>query len=256
MKQLVAFTRKEFMEIIRTGKIYILLIIFVIFGIMNPAMAKLTPIIFELLAESMEEQGIVIGNVVVTAITSWEQYYKNAPMEFIVIIVMFGGILTNEYQKGTLINMLTKGLPRWKVIVSKSFVIFFTWTLCYWVSFGITYAYNEYFWDNSIASHVLFAASGTYLLGMWLISIILFSSVFLNSGPAVLLTTGAVYVVTNLLSMIPAAADYLPTKLASGMALLTGAARVEDYYKAIIITVLLIMISIVVSVVGFNRKKM
>lgn len=256
MKQLVAFTRKEFMEIIRTGKIYILLIIFVIFGIMNPAMAKLTPMIFELLAESMEEQGIIIGNVVVTAITSWEQYYKNAPMEFIVIVVMFGGILTNEYQKGTLINMLTKGLPRWKVIVSKSIAILFTWTLCYWLSFGITYSYNEYFWDNSIASHVFFAASGSYLLGIWLISIIILSSVFLNSGPAVLLTTGAVYVVTNLLSMIPDVADYLPTKLASGMELLTEAAKIEDYYNAIIITVLLIVCSGVVSVLGFDRKKM
>lgn len=161
MKQFLAFTKKEFLELTRTGKVYILLIIFAIFGIMNPAIAKLTPWMFEMLADTMKEQGIVINEVAVTAMTSWEQYYKNMSMEFIVLVVMFCGILTSEYQKGTLINMLTKGLPRWKVILSKSITLFASWSLCYWLAFGITYTYNAYFWNNSIANHVIFAAMGS-----------------------------------------------------------------------------------------------
>jgi ABC-2 type transport system permease protein len=256
MKQLAAFTKKEFMEMIRTGKAYILLIIFVIFGIMNPAIAKLTPWIYEMMADSLKEQGITIGNVVVTAMSSWEQYYKNMSMEFIVLVVMFCGILTSEYQKGTLINMLTKGLPRWKVILAKNVALLVGWSLCYWMCFGITCAYNAYFWDNSIAKHFVFAATGSYLFGIWLISLIMLCSAFLNSGSAVLLTTGGIYTVTYLLSMIPDVAHYLPTKLTSGMELLTSTARIQDYIGAIVTTVLLIALSSIATVAGFNRKSL
>ncbi len=47
MKQLTAFTKKEFMELIRTGKALLLMILFILFGIMNPAIAKLTPWLLE-----------------------------------------------------------------------------------------------------------------------------------------------------------------------------------------------------------------
>lgn len=256
MKQLIAFTKKEFLEIIRTGKIYILLIIFTIFGIMNPAIAKLTPWLYEMMSDSLMEQGITIGNVGVTAMTSWEQYYKNMSMEFIVIIVMFCGILTSEYQKGTLINMLTKGLSRWKVIAAKSIALLISWSLCYWLCFGITFGYNAYFWDNNIADHIIFAAVCSYLFGIWLISQVILWSAFLNSGSAVLLATGVIYAVVSMLSMIPGISDYLPTKLTSGMALLTGNTNVSEYTIAIVVTLVMVVVVGAVTIIKFNKKKM
>ena len=44
MKSLLAFMKKEYLEAARTGKIVILILLFVLFGIMNPAIAKLTPV--------------------------------------------------------------------------------------------------------------------------------------------------------------------------------------------------------------------
>ena len=43
MKSLIAFIKKEWMEQVRSGRLLILLILFTLFGIMNPAIAKLTP---------------------------------------------------------------------------------------------------------------------------------------------------------------------------------------------------------------------
>ena len=43
MTQLMAFIKKEWMELLRTGKFIIIVILFMIFGVMNPAIAKLTP---------------------------------------------------------------------------------------------------------------------------------------------------------------------------------------------------------------------
>ena len=47
MKSLIAFMKKEWMDLVRSGRLMILLVIFLLFGIMNPAIAKLTPWMME-----------------------------------------------------------------------------------------------------------------------------------------------------------------------------------------------------------------
>ena len=81
MRVYMAFLKKEFVEMIRSGRLVTLGIIFMLFGIMNPAIAKLTPALMKMVSESMEETGIILGEVVVNDMTSWTQFYKNFPME-------------------------------------------------------------------------------------------------------------------------------------------------------------------------------
>lgn len=256
MRQITAFIRKEWMELLRTGKGVLLLVLFVIFGIMNPAMAKLTPWMFEMLGDSLAEQGMVIQEIKVDAMTSWQQYYKNMSMELFVIVILFCGILTREYQKGTLINMLTKGLARWKVIIAKGMTMFLAWTICYYVCFGLTYGYNAYFWDNGIASHVWFGGIGAYLFGIWMLSIILVSSVFVNSGYISLLITFVMFALTSMLSMVPVLDKLLPSRLTSGYELLAGTYQVVDFIPAVGITLGLVIFNIIVAIIRFNRKRL
>jgi ABC-2 type transport system permease protein len=255
MKQLVAFTKKEWVESIRTGKLLIMVIIFTLFGIMNPAMAKLTPWLYDKLSDSMAEQGIIVNEMTVDAMTSWGQYYKNVPMGIIVLVVMFCGILVGEYQKGTLINILTKGLSRWKVITAKSVISILIWTICYWLSYGITYGYNAYFWDNSIANHLFASAFCIYLIGIWFISLILVGSVFFESSSGVLLFTGAIFVLVYLASMIPTIKEYLPTELLGASSMLPNASKPSDYIKSIVVTLVSMTVGYVITIIKFNKKR-
>ena len=116
MRQLTAFTKKELRESLRTGRMPLLVILSVLFGIMNPLVAKLTPWMMENFAGSLEESGMVLTEIKVDVFTSWTQFYKNTPIYLIVFIVIASGILTTEYQKGTLIIILTKGMNRWKPV--------------------------------------------------------------------------------------------------------------------------------------------
>lgn len=50
MRAFLAFMKKEWMEQIRSSRLIILAILFLMFGIMNPAIAKLTPWLFEVMA--------------------------------------------------------------------------------------------------------------------------------------------------------------------------------------------------------------
>lgn len=255
MKQLFAFTGKELMELIRTGKFLILAVIFILFGIMNPAIAKLTPWMMEFFADSFTETGITVSaNLEVNAMTSWVQFYKNVPLALLIFLLLSSSILTSEYQKGTLINMLTKGMSRWKIIASKTFSIMALWTVGYWLCYGITYGYNFYFWDNGIASHLIPAAGCFYLFGLWLISLLMLMSTLFSTSSAVLASVGSIFLILYLFSFLPALQKYLPVKLLSSAALLGGSIPLSEYRPALFMTVGLSVSGILLSVICFNRK--
>ena len=65
------FFKKECTELWRGGKLMILLAVFVLFGIMNPAVAKLTPWLMETMSESMANAGLVTTSIKVDAMSSW-----------------------------------------------------------------------------------------------------------------------------------------------------------------------------------------
>src|SRR5690554_2518719 len=126
MRHYIAFLKKEMLESIRTYKLFIMVIVFSLFGVMNPLAAKLTPY----LIETLIPEGNMINIPEPTALDSWAQFFKNInQMGLIVTLLIFSGILVNELSKGTLINMLTKGLSRKAVILSKYSSMVIIWTL-------------------------------------------------------------------------------------------------------------------------------
>ena len=255
MRAFLAFMKKEWLEQIRSSRFVILTILFVIFGIMNPAIAKLTPWLFEMMAESLEESGMVITTVEVDAMTSWVQFFKNVPMALIAFILMQSNIFTKEYQSGTLVLALTKGLHRYKVVLSKATVLIIMWTFLYWMHFGITYVYNDYFWDNSIAKNLMFSVACWWVFGLWTIALLVLFSVVANANSGVMVGTGTVVFGSYMLSLLPKLTKYLPTLLMDGNSLIYGAKDVEDYTLAWMISCVTAIICIVASVPILNKKR-
>lgn len=255
MRAFLAFMKKEWMEQIRSSRLVILAILFLMFGIMNPAIAKLTPWLFEVMAESLEESGMVVTTVEVDAMTSWVQFFKNVPMALIVFILMQSNIFIKEYQSGTLVLALTKALHRYKVIVSKVVVLITMWTVFYWMHFGITYVYNDYFWDNAVAKNLLFSTVCWWIFGLWTIALLVLFSTIASANTGVLVGTGAVVFGLYMLSLLPKLTKYLPTLLMDGNSLIYGAKDMEDYTMALIITMAISFVCILVSVPLLNKKR-
>lgn len=255
MKSLIAFTKKEWMEQVRSGRLVILLILFVLFGIMNPAVAKLTPWMLEMMAETLEESGMVVTTVTVDALTSWIQFFKNIPMALIVFVLMESSIFTKEYQSGTLVLALTKGLERYKVILAKTMVLTVFWSVGYWICFGITYGYNAYFWDNGIAQNLLFSVVCWWLFGLFVVTLMVLFSVMSEGNTGVLLGTGSVVLVMYLLTLLPKVKLFSPAKLMGSGALLTGAEDTAGYVKAIIITVVFCVGCVTASIPVQNKRR-
>lgn len=255
MNSMIAFTKKEFLEVVRTGKLIILLLVFVLFGIMNPAIAKLTPWMMDIFAETMAESGMVLTGIQVDAMTSWAQFFKNMPIALIVFILMFSDIFTKEYKSGTLLLILTKGLERYKVVLSKTVLLMSVWSLGYLLCFTITYGYNAYFWDNSIASHLFLAAFLWWLFGIWVICLLVLFSSLLHNNTGVLLCAGGTVLGVYLLSILPKARPYAPTLLMNTVSLLSNMDEIQMYIKAAVITVLTGIMAVSASIPAMNKSK-
>ena len=256
MKPLSAFMKKEYLEVARTGRLIILVLLFSLFGIMNPAIAKLTPWMMEMFSDSLAESGLTFTNVHVDAFTSWTQFFKNIPIALIAFVLIFSDSFTKEYKSGTLLLALTKGLSRYKVVLAKTVLLLSLWTLGYGLCFSITCGYTAYFWDNSIVNHLFFAAAAWWLFGVWIISLIVLFSSLLLSNTSVTLCTGGIAVSAYLLSVIPKAKAYSPALLMDTNSILIGVEKIDVYIKAILITVSMCIICISASIPIINKKQL
>lgn len=256
MKSLLAFIKKEVMEQFRTGRLMILGMLFVLFGIMNPAVAKLTPWLFDVLADSLAESGMIVTSVTVSAMDSWVQFFKNIPMVLMAFVLLESSTFTKEYQTGTLVLSLTKGLERYKVVVSKTVVLVVLWTVGYWVCFAITYGYNAYFWDNSVAQNLIFSVVCWWQFGLWVIMLTVLCSTISNSNIGVLVGTGGVVLTSYLLGLFPQLSEYLPTLLADGNSLIYGIAEAKTYSVPLIIVAVMCVVCFVVGITIFNKKQL
>ena len=256
MRSLIVFMKKEIMEQIRSGRLMILGILFVLFGIMNPAIAKLTPWLLETMADSLAESGMIITSVTVSAMDSWVQFFKNVPMGLIAFILLESSIFTKEYSTGTLILSLTKGLERFKVVISKTMMLTVLWAFGYWICFGITYGYNAYFWDNSVAQNLIFSVMCWWLFGVMVIALMVLFSTIAKSNTGVLCGTGGVVLVSYLLGLLPKCSKYLPTFLTDGNSLIYGVKDEKTYTQAIMVTVIISVICLIASIPVFNKKQL
>lgn len=256
MRSLIAFIKKEFTEQLRSGRLIILGLLFVLFGIMNPAIAKLTPWLLETMADSLAESGMIVTDVKVSAMDSWVQFYKNIPMGLIAFVLLESNIFTKEYTTGALVLSLTKGLERYKVVVSKTVVLTVLWSIGYWLCFGITYGYNAYFWDNSIAQNLVFSVICWWLFGMTVIALMVLFSTVVKSNTGVLLGTGGMVLTSYLIGLLPKCSKYLPTFLTDGNSLIYGLVETKTYIPSLMIAIAIGVICFAISIPIFNKKQL
>ena len=123
------------------------------------------------------EEGIKISLPEPTIFDSWTQFFKNTTqMGLIILVIIFSGLISNELSKGTLINMLTKGLSRKTVVLSKFTSSTLVWTFTYFLSALVTFLYSMLFWEDTQVENLLFSLSLVWVFGIFLISAIIIIS--------------------------------------------------------------------------------
>lgn len=256
MTQWTAFLRKEWIHLIRNGRLWISLAVFSFFGIMNPAITKLTPWMIKHFSSSFSESGLIVGQIRINALTSWSQFDKNYSLLLILFLLLFSSILTTEYQKKTLIPIVAKGMPRWKILTSKLVITLSVWTAGYWLCVIITYGYNAYFWNNTVICHLSSYCIFLYLTGVWMIFVLIAASAALTSNVAVLSVSALEFVIVYCLGMLNPLESYMPSYLIRGAGLLSGIRQPSDYTAAIFVLILFLLFHLGTALFFFHRSKL
>lgn len=254
MRNYIAFTKKELLESVRTYKLFIMLIVFFVFGIMSPLLAKVMP---EILTAAMPER-ITVALAEPAAIDAWEQFFKNiSQVCLIVTIIIFSGTLSSELSKGTLVNLLTKGLSRKTVILSKFTSMFIIWTISYALAFITAWGYTMYLFSGAEIANLLFSIFCQWLFVIFLLSVLLFAATLMKSNYGCLLITFSVIGALGLLYHSAALRRYTPMFLAvNNMPLLEGTVEVSSLSYAVAISIICSLILIIASVLVFRKRQL
>ena len=164
--------------------------------------------------------------------------------------------MANEFQKGTLINLLSKGLPRYQVVLSKIFYNFILWFIAYFCSFILTYFYTKYFFGISFPiRNILMAALLPFIFGLFLISLEILSGVISGNVIGTLILTTVGIVIQLILSIRDEIVKYMPIALIGKPVNLIKGIGYDDYYVPIITGSILLILCIVISIAVINKKQ-
>jgi ABC-2 type transport system permease protein len=252
MKQFLAITKKEFHESHATFRLYILLAVFLILGMTAPIFALLLPVIFE----SMGDVGFVIEIPEPTALDSWSMFFGNFDMVSITVVIIFCGIMSNEFSRGTMINLLTKGLKRHVVILAKFLSAAVIWTASYLLYLLVCFAYTAVLWEAAGLTNVFLGFFLPWLFGILLISMLIFGGTLSGNIYGGLLGCLAMLIISGVISFIPPIARFNPFVLVSrGFTILLGDIEPSEVFPAVLICIALICALLIASIVVFNKKK-
>ncbi|MCB5955403.1 ABC transporter permease [Enterococcus sp. CWB-B31] len=160
--------KKEAVDAFRTYRFFIMGIIFLLFGLLSPALAKLLPELIKSLGAG--DTALVIELPTPTVADSWLQFFKNhSQMTLIIFVITFGNSLGKELTNGTLIFLVTKGISRNAAMLAKVIYQACLWFLGLAVSFMVNYVYNIVLFpgENQPMSKLLF-----YLFQLWLFGLL------------------------------------------------------------------------------------
>ena len=253
MSGYLAFTKKELIENLRNYRVLLMLGLFFFFGISSPLLAKFLPQLVDTLEMNME---IIMGEP--TAFDSWAQFYKNvSSLGLSLTIILFSSSLSAEYAKGTLTIMLTKGLPRGAVVLSKFTASVLIMTVSYWSSFGLGYLYTAFLWPDEKLPHVAAAAAVVWIAALMYLSVLMLGCVLFRQAFTSILFLLVITVALSLLGMTPVFETVSPVFLLSkNMDLLNGTAEVSQFILPGVIAAGLSAALLAASVILFHKKQL
>ena len=110
---------KELRELWRTKKLLIVVAVLVLFGLMSPVLAKITPDLLESMGEN-QMQGVTITIPEPTQKDAIDQFVKNTTQFGLLLAVLMSfGVIVGEKERGQAALMLPHPLPRPVFVLAK-----------------------------------------------------------------------------------------------------------------------------------------
>ncbi|WP_086349162.1 hypothetical protein [Candidatus Enterococcus clewellii] len=212
MRHLVLL-KKEAVEAFRTYRLFIILTVFVLFGLASSVTAKLLPEIIQALGGT---DGIEIRLPDPSVYDSWLQFFSNhSQMTLIIFLITFGNALGKEVTGGTLVLLVTKGINRNSAMFAKVIYQALLWVGGLLLSFAITYLYNLWLFPGETQnfSGLIFQLLQLGVFGILFLSIANLGQVLLPKAQGGLLLSFVLLILLFIVNIFPSLAKTNPLQL-------------------------------------------
>jgi len=245
--------RKEMLEQWRTYRLLIVAVVFLVFGLLSPLLAKLTPELFKMLPQGEEFARLVPPP---TAADAVGQYVKNLSQFGVILAVLMGmGAVAQEKDKGTAALMLVKPMPRWAFLAAKHVALAITFLVGIILASLAGYYYTLILFEPLDIGGWLALNALLLLFSFVYVALTLFSSTLSKSQ---VVAGGLAFVFLILLAILgalPAVGQYLPGQLlTSGTALASGTGSMS--WGALLLSLGLIVAALAGSWAIFQRQEL
>lgn len=245
--------RKEWLELVRSSRLIILLAVFLGFGLTSPLLAKYTPEILGLVPGAEAFSGLIPEPTLLDAVG---QFIKNTyQFGLLLALLLPMGAVVQEKEKGTAAMLLVKPMPRSVFLLAK----FTTLALAFLGSLSIASLGGWYY------TLVLFEApdGGAWALMtvlIWLLLMVyvaltlLFSTLVRSQAAAAGLAFG-IFLLLSLVGSFPTLAEYLPGHLLTwaGAVFMPGS---EPAWVALGASLGIILIALIAAWQVFERQEL
>ena len=252
MNGFAALLRKDILEQWRTFRLPAIGLIFLIFGLMSPLLAKYTPELIERFAGDVE-----INFPTPTTKDAIDQIIKNLAQTGPIAAILLGmGVIASEKQRGTAALILTKPVTRSAFILSKFLALMATLTTGVLLGCAAGYVYTAILFESppqggyALFSLLIMLSITVYASLTFLGSTVLRSP--LAAGGAGL----AALAITAALAAVPGVGEFMPMGLLSTAADLALANRPDNVLLPVAVNIGLVVSALGLAWFSFRRQSL
>jgi ABC-2 type transport system permease protein len=215
MNSFSTFLKKEWTELCRTKKLYVLLGIFVLFGMVSPILARYMA---EIVSASMGSSAPVLVSAPVWS-DSWKQFYNNlSQMGGISVLLIFMSSICGEKQAKTAALTLTKNLSPAKFLTAKFVAAVGAVLLAFLPAVFLCWGYTYYLFGYAGEWKDILTGALSYLIFMVvLLSTVMFASTLATTSAFAAMLAFGGYLVLILSAYLPVVGSRMPGTLLSSI---------------------------------------
>lgn len=237
----------------RRHRLVVLAMVFLLFGIEAPLMAKLTPQLLKSLGE-----GLTITLPKPTSVMAWQQFYKTmTQIGLFVLAIVQSASVSRELADGTLVILVAKGLSRNAVILAKYLMGLVQWGAAIMLAFGVSFAYTAYYFPDDLSPHPWLALWPLLWFGLLWQALVILGSTLSKSGFTGFLCGAGAYLGMTLLNLFKAVHRFNPVSLTNdNLAMLAGTKDFWSLGPAYGVTVGLAIICLVAAMAILQKRRL
>ena len=253
MNGFAAFLSKEITQTLRSKHLLIIVAVFLLLGLMNAPIAKLTPLILEF--AGVGDLSGLLGIPEPRALDAWVQFSSNVgQMGILAILLICGGTLSGEKSRGTLILPLTKGLGRMGVVLIKFLVTSALWTIGLAIAALSSWLYTTLLFPGETLVNLVWMVLLLWLFGEFLLALIPLSSVLFRGSMSGLIIPGGVLFILLVLGAFPELFFWNPMLLGTnGLALIVEVQTLGDFLAPALCAIVVAVVSVTAALARFRK---